>query len=81
MAPQRWEVVYFESYAHLCLALPAMTLKDVPIHTHMQKYPDGLVPSFKPVVAELYERCTEVSHKILEVMGYALKIEVRYTHF
>ena len=56
------------------------SIKDVPIHTLMQKYPDGLVPSFKPVVAKLYERCTKVSLKILEVMGYALKIEVRYMH-
>ena len=64
-----------------CLAQPAVTLWMMLLfYTPMQKYPDGLVPSFKPTVAELYERCTEVALKILEVMGYALKTEVRQTH-
>ena len=81
MASQIWEVVYFASYSHL-LCSPACynSVKNVPIYTHVQKYPDGLVPSFRPVVAELYERCTKVSLKILEAMGCALKTEVRQTH-
>ena len=46
----------------------------------LQKYPDGLVPSFKPILAEMYERCTKLALKILEAMGYALKLEVADTH-
>jgi len=39
-------------------------------------YPDALVPSFKPTVTELFEGCTKLALKILEAMGYALKLQV-----
>ena len=43
---------------------------------HMQAYPDALVPSFKPTVTELFEGCMKLALKILEAMGYALKLQV-----
>jgi len=44
--------------------------------TILQKYPDGLVSSFKPTMCELYDKCSKLSLKILEAMGYALKLKV-----
>jgi len=43
---------------------------------HPQAYPDALVPSFKPTVTELFEGCMKLALKILEAMGYALKLQV-----
>lgn len=44
--------------------------------TVLQKYPDALVPSFKPTVVKLYDQCIELSVRILEAMGYALGLKV-----
>ena len=46
------------------------------VFTILQKYPDDLVPSFKLTVCKLYDKCSKLSLKILEAMGYALKLKV-----
>ena len=43
---------------------------------HLQRYPDEEVPQFKPVMSELYEECLFLSRKLMEMMGYALKLNV-----
>ena len=42
----------------------------------IQRYPDVEVPELKPVISQLYDECLLLSRKILEMMGYALKLKV-----
>ena len=46
-------------------------------HCTMQRYPDEEIPEFKPVMSQLYDECLLLSRKLLEMMGYALKLKVR----
>ena len=45
-------------------------------HTHTQSYPDEELPDFKPVMVTLYEEYLTLAKRLMEVMGYALKLEV-----
>ena len=42
----------------------------------MQNYPDEEVPDFHAATTQLFKEVTKVGLKIIEVMGYALKLKV-----
>ncbi len=66
--PQAW--MYFTAQVKFNLFL----------YTCEQKLPESdVLPSFKPVITKLYDSFLRLSLKILEVMGYGLKLKVRAT--
>jgi len=42
-----------------------------------QNYPEEEVPEFRSVMPQLYKEGANVAMKVLELLGYALKLEVR----
>ncbi len=46
----------------------------------MQKLPDtDVLPSFKPVITELYDRLSRLALRVLELMGHGLKLKASLT--
>ena len=42
----------------------------------LQSYPNEELPEFKPEMVRLYEEFLSFAQKLMEVMGYALKLNV-----
>ena len=69
-----WQVL--PVYLRVYWIVYSLLVTEVFAFTVLQKYPDALVPSFKPTVVKLYDQCIELSVRILEAMGYALGLKV-----